>query len=401
VSSDPKTAEIVSDKEADLVTLPPDDAPGLQIGKSGQPVNQRRGAATAAQAAVAGKPAQVSTSRGFRSWLVENKLSMAFTSYQTGQLFLIGCLADGKVSIHQRNFVRAMGLAGDRNRIFLGCQSSIWRLENALGPKQRANKNYDRMYMPRMSNTTGDIDIHELGLESPSNRLVFVNTKYSCLATTSPNNGFKPLWKPSFISRLAPEDRCHLNGLCLDNGKVRYVTAVSRSDVVTGWRDRRHEGGVLVDVTNDKIVSEKLSMPHSPRMYNDQVVVLDSGRGMISRVDKTTGRPEGLAFCPGFLRGLSIHKHFAVVTLSLPRDQTFAGLELDNTLKARDAEPWCGIQVVDLRNGDILHWLRLKGDIRELFDVTVLPGVECPMAVGPGSPEIQSVITYDQEWGVL
>jgi uncharacterized protein (TIGR03032 family) len=400
VSSDPKTAEIVADKETDLVTLPPDDAPGLQIGKSGQPLGQRR-AAAAAQAAAASKPAQVSTSRGFRSWLVENKLSMAFTSYQTGQLFLIGSLPEGRVSIHQRNFVRAMGMAGDRHRIFLGCHSSIWRLENALGPKQRANNNYDRMYMPRMSNTTGDIDIHEMGLETPSNRLVFVNTKYSCLATTSPNNGFKPLWKPSFISRLAPEDRCHLNGLCLDKGKVRYVTAVSRSDVVTGWRDRRHEGGVLIDVTNDKIVSEKLSMPHSPRMYNDQVVVLDSGRGMISRVDKTTGRPEGLAFCPGFLRGLSIHKHFAAVTLSLPRDQTFAGLELDNTLKARDAEPWCGIQIVDLRNGDILHWLRLKGEIRELFDVTVLPGVDCPMAVGPGSPEIQSMITYDQEWGVL
>jgi len=62
--------------------------------------------------------------------------------------------------------------------------------------------------------TTGDVDAHELAVDG-QDRLIFVNTKYSCLATLDTVHSFKPLWKPRFISKLAPEDRCHLNGLAM------------------------------------------------------------------------------------------------------------------------------------------------------------------------------------------
>ena len=343
---------------------------------------------------------KISVSRGLAGWLSRTACSLAFTSYQTGQLFLVGCLPEGRISLHQQNFVRAMGVHAASQRLYLGSLFQIWRLENSLAPNERANASFDRLYVPRNAQTTGDIDVHELSVDR-AGRVVFVNTRYSCLATMSVVHGFTPIWKPPFISRLAAEDRCHLNGLAMKDGAPAYVTAVSRSDVINGWRDRRHEGGVLIEVATDRIVTDQLSMPHSPRVAADGIWLLDSGRGMLARVDPATGKREDLAFCPGFLRGLSLHAGYAVVTVSLPRDGAFEGLALQDELRKRDGDPWCGVLIVELRSGDIVESIRLGGAIRELFDVAVIPGVACPMALGVASPEIQSATSFDAEFGPL
>ena len=216
-----------------------------------------------------------------------------------------------------------------------------------LRPGELGNKAFDAVLVPRNAQTIGDLDIHEVGADRDG-RVIFVNTKYSCLATLDLTHSFRPIWKPAFISKLAPEDRCHLNGMAMADGEVRYVTAVSRSDVLSGWRERRHEGGVLIDVRDDRIVTDQLSMPHSPRVVGEQVYVLDSGRGQIVRIDPASGEKTDIAFCPGFLRGMAIHHGHAIVTLSKPRDGTFKGLLLDGELKKRDAEAWCGLMVVNL-----------------------------------------------------
>jgi uncharacterized protein (TIGR03032 family) len=308
-------------------------------------------------------------------------------------------LLDGRLSVFQRNFVRAMGLAATPQRIHLASIAQIWRLENVLGPGQLANQDklhYERLYVPRASFTTGDIDAHELAVGGDG-RLIFVNTKYSCLATTDEVHSFKPLWKPPFISKLAPEDRCHLNGLAMKDGAPKYVTAVSRCDVVDGWRERRHEGGILIDVETDRVITEDLSMPHSPRINAGTIWVLDSGRGYLCRVDKDTGKAEQVVFCPGFARGLSFWRGYALLGTSLPRDGAFKGLELEDNVKARDGEPRCGAYVVDTRQGDILHWIRFDGGVRELFDAAFIPGVAAPMCVGLGNPEMRTLITFDAE----
>ena len=344
---------------------------------------------------------RISVSRGFAGWLGRTRCSLAFTSYQTGQLFLVGLLPDGRVSFHQQHYARAMGVHATPQRLYLGALFQIWRLENVLAPNERANGHFDRLFVPRNAQTTGDIDVHELSVDR-NGRVIFVNTKFSCLATPSVTHGFKPLWKPPFISRLAAEDRCHLNGLAMADGAPAYVTAVSRSDVAGGWRDRRHEGGVLVDVRDDRIVTDQLSMPHSPRAAADgSVWLLDSGRGMLVRVDPASGARADIAFCPGFLRGLAFQGGHAVATVSLPRDGAFAGLALQDELERRDGEPWCGVCVIDLRSGDLVEWIRLDGAIRELFDVAAIPGAACPMALGIGSPDIQSLISFDPEFGPL
>jgi uncharacterized protein (TIGR03032 family) len=339
---------------------------------------------------------QITVSRGLSGWLRSNATSLAFTSYQTGQLFLVGNHPNGTVSFNQQTFTRAMGVSWQSGRLYLGSLYQLWRLENMLKPGEIGNEAFDAVLVPRNAQTVGDVDIHEVGVDSQG-RMIFVNTRYSCLCTVDLTHSFRPIWKPPFISKLAAEDRCHMNGLAMHQGKPKYVTAVSRSDVLSGWRERRHEGGVLIDVETNHVVTDQLSMPHSPRVIGEQVYALDSGRGQLIRIDPSSGAKTDIAFCPGFLRGLAIHNGHAVVTLSKPRDGTFKHLSLDGELASRDAEAWCGVLIVNLTSGDIVEWIRLEGHITELFDVTVLPAVVCPMSVGPDTPEIYNAISFDPD----
>jgi len=205
-------------------------------------------------------------------------------------------------------------------------------------------------------------------------------------------------WKPEFISTLIDEDRCHLNGLAMENGKPKYVTAVSRSNTIDGWRDRRANGGIVMDVARNEIVCEGLSMPHSPRLHEGQLWLLNSGTGDLGTVEfdrAGNGTFVPKVFCPGFLRGLSFSGNLAFVGLSKPRHKRFEGLALDQKLKEADSEAWCGVQIIDLDKGSCVDWFRIDGSIGEVFDVAILPGAVCPMAVPPMSDEAASLITYD------
>src|SRR5215212_2237771 len=319
-------------------------------------------------------------SRQFTAWLAEQRLALACTTYQAGRLFLLGLQPDGRLALFERSFDRAMGLAAHGRQLYLSTLWQLWRFDDALEPGQ-AHQGHDRLYVPQLAWTTGDLDVHDVVVRADG-RVVFVNTLFSCLAEPSEGHSFAPLWQPPWISRLAAEDRCHLNGLALVEGRPAFATAVSRSDAADGWRDRRHDGGVVVRVPDGEVVLAGLSMPHSPRWHQGRLWLLDSGRGRFGYIDLERGRFEPVAFCPGYARGLALHGDFAVVGLSKPRrDRAFAGLELEEALLARDAEPRCGLLVIDLRRGDAVHTLRFEGVVEELYDVAALPGTRRPMAL--------------------
>jgi uncharacterized protein (TIGR03032 family) len=229
-----------------------------------------------------------------------------------------------------------------------------------------------------------------------ANGPIFVNTAFNCLATISDRSSFRPLWRPPFVSALVGEDRCHLNGLAMDGTRPAFVTAVSRSDVADAWRERRRDGGVIVDVASGEIVATGLSMPHSPRLYDGRLWVLDSGRGQFGTVDPAGGVFTPVAFCPGYARGLAFTGRYAVIGLSRPRrNQTFDGLELDDLLAARDAAPRCGLIVIDLQTGLAVEWLRFEGIIEELYDVALLAGVVQAEAVGFIGEDIWGRVTVE------
>ncbi|QNT70434.1 TIGR03032 family protein [Defluviicoccus vanus] len=345
-----------------------------------------------AEPAAAGAKLEIAASRQFGSWLHEQRISLAFTTYQAGKLFLVGHQTSEQLSMFERNFSRCMGLHVDGDRLWMSTLYQLWRFENALDPGV-LHKGYDRVYVPRLGYTTGDIDTHDIAVDSEG-RVVFVNTLFSCLATLSEQASFVPLWRPPFISKLAAEDRCHLNGLAMRDGKPAYVTAVSRSDVAAGWRDHRRDGGVVIDVASGAVVAEGFAMPHSPRVYEGRLWLLESGTGYFGYVDLASRRFERLTFCPGYLRGLAFFGDFALVGLSRCREnRSLSGLPLDDELAKRHAEPRCGLMVIDLRTADIVHWLSIEGPIQELYDVAVIPNVVRPMAIGFKTDEIRRIIT--------
>jgi uncharacterized protein (TIGR03032 family) len=321
------------------------------------------------------------------------------TSYQSGLLYMLGRNPDtGGLNVHQTPILRPMGLApAPDGSLVLAAGFHLIRFVNALAPNQRANGIFDVCYVPRTVNITGELDAHDVGLDA-AGKPVFVNTRFNCLATVSDHYSFEEVWRPPFVSALVDEDRCHLNGLAMRDGEPAYVTAVSRSDTIDGWCDRRADGGVVVDVATGEVVCGGLSMPHSPRLHNGKLWLLNSGTGEFGFVDLPKdggmGRFEPVAFCPGFLRGLAFAGRYAFVGLSRPRYKRFEGLALEGRLKAADSEPWCGVQVIDLDQGSCVDWFRIDSAVAELYDLAVIPNAACPMAVSPGSPEAASVVSH-------
>jgi uncharacterized protein (TIGR03032 family) len=341
----------------------------------------------------------IDSSRQFVHWLVEHRLSLAFTTYQSGKLFFIGVKPDGKLWVHERTFNRCMGLAGDGQSLWMSSLYQLWRFENVLAPGE-LHQGCDRLYVPQAGYTTGDLDIHDVALDRQE-RPVFVATLFSCLATVSETHSLRPIWKPPFITKLAAEDRCHLNGFAMKDGVPAYATAIAASDVADGWRQHRDAGGVLIDVASGDIVASGLSMPHSPRFYEGTLYLLESGTGHLGKVDLATGRFEPMTFCPGYLRGLAFVDRFAIVGISRPRpdSRTMQGLKLDTALADKGVGARCGILVIDLKRGDIVHWLNIQGVIQELYDVIALPGAVRPMALGFQSDEIRRALTIEGDQG--
>lgn len=395
------TAKKTSAKKSPAKKTPAKKTPAKKQVAKQSPARQPRAdkpvteAKTAQPADSADRPdvrLEIAASRQFNAWMAEQNLSFAFSTYQSAKVFMVGLQPTGRLSIFERTFNRCMGLCFDRDTLYLSSLYQLWRFENMLAQGQ-IHEGYDRLFVPMEGRTTGDLDIHDVAIDR-NGRVIFVNTLFSCLATIGETTSFEPLWMPSFISKLAAEDRCHLNGLAMQDGNAKYVTAIGRTDVPNGWRDKRHDGGCLIDVPSGEIVSGDLSMPHSPRVYRDKVWLLNSGTGELGVVDPHSGRFEPMTFCPGYLRGLCFHGDFALVGLSKPREKgTFSGLALDDAMKAKNAMAQCGIYVIDIRSGDVVHWLTIDGIVTELYDVVTMPNVRRPMALGFKSDEIRRTIS--------
>ncbi len=337
---------------------------------------------------------ELTTSRQFQDWISTHHVSLLFTTYQVGKVFMVGTNYDRTLHVTERTFSRCMGLGMPDDHAETFWMSSIfqlWRFDNSL--QNGRYQEYDKVYLPQVAYTTGDIDIHDIVIDKDE-KPVFVNTLFSCLATISERHSFEPVWQPPFISKLVPEDRCHMNGLAARDGHPAYVTMVSQSDASDGWREHREDGGVVMDVQTNEVVCEHLSMPHSPRWYNGQLYILEAGTGFFGKVNLEKGTFEPMAFCPGFLRGLDFVDNYAIIAMSGARkNKTFSGLALDKNLKKKNTEPRCGIQIINLDTGATEHWIRLEGLIEELYDVKALVDVKKPLLIGTRKNEIRTMLS--------
>jgi uncharacterized protein (TIGR03032 family) len=320
----------------------------------------------------------------FPELLAELGVSLLVTTYQAGKVVFLR-YEEGRLNTHFRDLPAPMGVALQGNRLAVGGPWSIWEFQNvpAVARKVEPAGRHDACFLPRLLHVTGNVQIHEMAWVG--DELWFVNTRFSCLCTRDLQHSFVPQWRPPFVTALAPQDRCHLNGLGLVDGQIRYATALGVSDTPGGWREHKKDGGVLLEVPGGEVVTRGLSMPHSPRWYADRLWLLESGTGGLGVVDLASGRYEPVAALPGFTRGLDFCGPLAFVGLSQVRETAvFSGIPI--TEQARERH--CGVWVVDLRSGQVVAFVRFEDQLQEIFGVQVLPGIRYPELLNDGKHEL-------------
>ncbi|MFO0017622.1 MAG: TIGR03032 family protein, partial [Synechococcaceae cyanobacterium] len=227
---------------------------------------------------------------------------------------------------------------------------------------------------------------------------LFVNTAFSCLAGVARGSSFTPLWQPPFLTRLAADDACHLNGVALRDGEPAWASACGHQDGPSSWRNDRRSGGGVRHIPRNGVVATGLSWPPAPRWHQGRLWLLNSGSGELGWIEHDRFQP--LCALPGFSRGLSFAGDCAVVGLSKLRSPQFTGLALDERLAAEGIPGGCcGLRVVDLATGALLHSLDLPEPIDELFDVVALPGVRQPLALGLQDEDIHCLVRLPDPLG--
>ena len=322
------------------------------------------------------------------------QISLVVSTYQAGKAIVVRN-DGGALNTHFRTFAKPMGIAADHLRLTIGGANTVWEYRNmpAVAEKLDPPGKHDACFLPRRIHVTGDIDIHELAWDA-KNELWVVNTRFCCLCTLDVDHSFHPRWRPPFVSALAPEDRCHLNGLAMVDGRPKYVTALGTTDTAGGWRANKARGGILMDIETNEILLDGLSMPHSPRWYRDQLWVLESGEGTLAAIDLKTRTWRAVAQVPGFTRGIDFVGPLAFIGLSQVRESAvFSGIPLVQRLKERT----CGVWVVNIENGQTIGFLRFEAGVQEIFAVQALQGIRFPEMLEWTDPRLaQSYVLPDE-----
>ena len=315
------------------------------------------------------------------------RCTLLVSTYQAGKLIAIGADAEGlRFSMHQ--FDQAMGVAVTPETIAVGARGQVWFLKDnsRFAPLIEPRGIYDRCYLARSSIVTGRIACHEVAWgtgEAGRRDLWVVNTRFSCLVNLDTEYSFVPRWRPPFVSELAGDDRCHLNGMAMRDGRPAFVTVMAQSDEGGGWRANKNEAGCVLDVASGEPVTTGLAMPHSPRWNADRLLVLNSGRGTLEEVELASGDRTEIDAVPGFTRGLACYANLAFVGLSRIRETAvFGGVPIAE----RHEELKCGVGVIDLNAGRTIATFEFESGIEEIFDVQILPESRC-VALGGERPD--------------
>lgn len=317
--------------------------------------------------------------------------SLAISTYQAGKLVFISALNESKIVQLPRTFDKPMGIAHDHqnDKLALACKDEVIVFSNAKELAKyypRSPEKYDALYMPRVSYHTGNLDIHDLNF-GQNKELYGVNTLFSSIVKIDDNYSFTPIWKPKFIDRVVSEDRCHLNGMAMLNGKPKYVTAFGQGNTFQSWRDTVTTGGIVIDVETDEIIIDGLAMPHTPRIFNGELYTLLSATGELIKINKEKGTYEVIVQLDGFVRGMDLYKDYLFIGLSKLRENssTFAKLNL----KANEA----GIMIVHLPTASIAGKISYQTSLDEIYDVHVLPGKTRPNILNTIRPDYKEGVT--------
>lgn len=330
----------------------------------------------------------------FAALLHRLQCSIALSTYQAGKVVLLSPKNENQLIQLPRSFKKAMGIGLHKNHLVVATLDEVIVLVNSpqlAAHYPRKPKTYDALFMPRAVYHTGLLDIHDIDW-GKDGEIYAVNTSFSCLIRIDHHYSFTPIWKPPFISKLASEDRCHLNGLAMDKGEPRYVTAFNQGDSHQSWRPEVTESGILMDVNSNELVATKLPMPHSPRIHQGQLYLLLSATGDLVRLDPGNGQYDVVTRLSGFVRGLCFHGDYAFVGLSKLRSSSNTFSKLSIADKAVSA----GVAAIHLPTGQLVGELRYQATVDEIYDVQVMPGLLRPNLLNTSNDEHKLGLTTPQ-----
>ena len=321
--------------------------------------------------------------------LMQLNCTLCVSTYQAGKVIMVSAVDENSLIQLPRNFEKAMGMAVDGDYLAVATKNEVVVLGNssALAPNYPPKPNtYDSLFVPRATYYTSEVDIHDM--EWGEKGLYAVNTLFSCISLINDRYSFEPVWKPYFVSDIDPLDRCHLNGMVLENGIPKYATALGKTNSEKGWRSDVERGGILMDVTSDSIILEGLPMPHSPRLHQGELYVLLSATGELIKVNVPARSYDVVASFDGFVRGMDIIGDYAFIGLSKIRQNASTFRDLPIAKKAIHS----GVDVVHLPTGTIVANLRYLASVEELYDVKLLKGKMRPGILSPDKAEHKSAL---------
>jgi len=325
--------------------------------------------------------------------LMKLNCTIAITTYQAGKIVFISAKDENSLIQLPRTFAKPMGIAEDveKDKLALACKDEVIVFANSKDlathyPKS-PNK-YDAMYLPRLTYYSGQIDIHDLRF-GEGGTLYGVNTLFSSIIKIDDDYNFVPYWTPPFIDKLVSEDRCHLNGMAMKDGKPKYATAFNQGNTAQSWRDTVTETGVIIDIETNEVVVEGLPMPHSPRFFGDDLYVLLSATGELAKIDIENKSYEVVIKLDGFVRGMSLHKDCLFVGLSKLRKNSSTFAKLDFAEKANEA----AIVIVHLPTASYVGKIKYLTSLDEIYDIHIL--------ADKIRPNILNTLTPDHKEGLM
>ncbi len=310
---------------------------------------------------------------GFEELLHSTKSTIAVSIYQAGKVLLLNTNEEGILNITPIDYPKPMGVIAEGDKLAIATKTELHLYANSpdLAARMVINgKKLDNLYFPRVTYHTGDLDLHDIVYQKE--RIIGVNTRFSCICSFDDAYSFTPIWSPHFITEHTPEDRCHLNGMELENGELKYVTGLGTGNTRQSWRENIKNGGMLMDIPQNKILLDDLSMPHSPRLHNGKLYLLESAKGELVEIDPETLHKRTVVKLNGLVRGLTIANGMAFIGISKVREKSTTFSKLDDSVKAE----YASIHIVDINHGAILGRLTFRGDIKEIYDIRLLPDIK-------------------------
>jgi len=309
--------------------------------------------------------------------------TIAITTYQAGKLLFISSADQERLTILPRTFNKPMGFDVLGDRLILATRDEVLLFEDSAElaahyPNHPAT--YDRLYLPRITYHTGQVDMHDIAFGG--NEILAVNTSFSTICKITGKFNFLPVWKPQFITELVAEDRCHLNGMVILDGKPKYVTMLGHSDIREGWRNGIETGGLLIDIETGETILEGLPMPHSPLWHKGELYMLLSASGQVIRINPGAKKYQVISMLDGFCRGMDIFGDYMFVGMSRLRRNSSVFAAFPFAGRAQQA----GIRVIHLPTGAQVGELIWHSSVDEIYGLKILAGTSRPNILNTINP---------------